>query len=718
MKKRLEPRTIATFFGFATVLLFWISMTSYRITQQLVVSFDEVSRAHQAVQTLQHIDLLLESAESNVRGYVITGNAKRLDPFRYARTVVPYEVRQLEDPMSQHPDQQKTWKRLKRLISMHLAFLSRTVELRRLDGSRAAGRSIQTQLENRRQYASAHSAKTKAVLVLAGLTSLGLLAWAFSLLNRETYGRRHAESATQRTETFLDSIVERIPYMILVKEGVNLRLTVVNRAAEEWLGRSREELLGSNEFDWRSRSDAQAAIDKDREVLRQGKPVDIPEERLILPGKEERILHTQKIPVPDDEGNSAYLLTISEDITQRKLAERMLELSRDAAVESARLKSEFIGNMSHEIRTPLAVVSGMTTLLMDTELTAEQRQFARKVQQAAEGLSAVAKGILDFSKIEAGTFALDTQEVNVREIVEGSVHMLREQAKVKGITLASVIYHEIPPLLRGDPARLRQVITQLIGNAVKFTKQGEVLVRVTEARQNDSQVWLNCRITDTGIGISENAQKHLFEAFRQGDGSPTRKYGGTGLGLAISKRIVELMGGEIGYETVPGKGSTFWFSVPFNKAHVQGPVMVESGASTGARARILVVDENETVRQMIQKQLRTWGLASEAVSSGQTALALLRQEQKSGRPFLIAIVDMNMPDMDGVIFARLAKNDAATNGTKLLVMSADEATLDSKTATTFGFAGRLSKPPKIEELQERLAALLESHKPLDQPQVS
>lgn len=411
--------------------------------------------------------------------------------------------------------------------------------------------------------------------------------------------------------------------------------------------------------------------------------------------------------VRGDRGRVLYYEGTVEDITARRETEEAMARARDAAVESARLKSEFLANMSHEIRTPMNGIIGMTGLLMDTEMTPKQRDFAQTIQQSADSLLHILNDILDFSKIEAGMMVFEDIDFDLPAAVEGSADVLGERAASKKVELITLVHCDVPHALRGDPGRLRQVLTNLVGNAVKFTASGEVFVRARKVEEAWNDVTVRFEITDTGIGIAPEAQAKLFHAFVQADGSTTRKYGGTGLGLAICKQLVTQMGGEIGVQSVPGIGSTFWFTAKFAKQFPGNSAPFVRKASLQGR-RILVVDDNESIRTSIQHVLASWGLDQSLASSGEAALEFLRREAGRGRPIDIVLMDLAMPGMDGIMLARGIKTDPRLSHSRLIMMNTLDRRDDMESFRSSGVDAYLSKPMKQKALLDSLEEVLAS----------
>jgi signal transduction histidine kinase/CheY-like chemotaxis protein len=386
-------------------------------------------------------------------------------------------------------------------------------------------------------------------------------------------------------------------------------------------------------------------------------------------------------------------------------AQQELEKARDDALTMSKTKSEFLARMSHEIRTPMNGVLGMTELLQDTQLGPKQQRFAQTIRESAESLLDIINDILDFSKMEAGKLRLELIDVDLRNILEETIDSLASVAYDKNIELVNILPADIHTTVYADPGRLRQVLTNLVGNAIKFTEEGEVVLRVSTNEIDAGNVNVDFRIKDTGIGINPDKLEVIFDSFAQEDGSTTRLYGGTGLGLAISRQLVDLMGGDLTVDSTPGKGSTFSFSLPMKKGSASD-YLPSTTPKFVAGAKILIVDDNLTNREILEHQLTTWRAYIDSAASASDALNILESAVAAGDVHDLAILDMHMPHTDGIELARAIRDNPDLSGLSLIILSSVASPASEDDLKDLDIAGQLTKPIRQSQLYDSLMVVL------------
>jgi two-component system, sensor histidine kinase and response regulator len=520
--------------------------------------------------------------------------------------------------------------------------------------------------------------------------------------------RKEAEQALRSSEEKFRQLAENIREVFWIMPPEADQIPYVSPAFEQVWERTRESLY-KNPISW-----VESIHPDDREraqalLIRQmrGEPV-LREYRIRTPGGVEKWIRDRAFPIRDDAGQVSRVVGIAEEITEQKRYEEALIHAREVADVANQAKSDFLANMSHEIRTPMNGIIGMTELTLDTELDSTQREYLNAVKYSADALMAVINDILDFSKIEAGKLGLDPVEFSLRECVGHAMKTLSVRAHEKNLELICSVPPGLEDVVVGDPVRLRQVVLNLAGNAIKFTTQGEVVLRVQPEAIGPDAMTLHFTITDTGMGIPAEKQNVIFEPFTQADTSTTRKHGGTGLGLAISARLIEMMGGRIWVESAAGLGSTFHFTARFGKGAAKSPAGVRPPPSILENLRALIVDDNATNRQILHKNLEYWRMIPSAAAGAREALELLHQATSDGVPFGLAIVDCHMPETDGFMLVEEIRKSPALAGLVTVMLTSGGQRGDGARCKELGIAAYLIKPILQSELLEALLLALGS----------
>jgi PAS domain S-box-containing protein len=467
------------------------------------------------------------------------------------------------------------------------------------------------------------------------------------------------------------------------------QFTSCNRAGEIAFGYTRQELSGMTLLEIAASSHRPTV----EGILNPGKVSSSAVEELEIISKTGRpsLLEVSSRPLLQNE-TAVGVQAIARDVTERKRAQEALLRAKEVAEVANRAKSEFLANMSHEIRTPMNGVLGMTELLLETEMNPLQRDYAHTAKLSAESLLTIINDILDFSKAEAGKLHIESFDFDLIELAESTLDLFSQRAFAKGLELVSVLEIATPAHVRGDPTRIRQVLINLLGNALKFTERGEVLLRVSRTREGGEKEMLRFEVCDTGIGLAQEVHGHLFQAFQQADSSTTRKYGGTGLGLAICKKLVELMGGQIGFSSRLGVGSTFWFTHPAVGASVPSGGAVNTDKLKEVRA--LIVDDNEAVRGSLTKVTQEWGMRSGSAGTGQQAAEIFAQQVRTGSPYNLILLDKSLPDREALQLARDFAKASTGSACSVVLLAAPGQRPTAEELQTAGVAACLSKPVK------------------------
>lgn len=721
-----SERTIRFGLWIGLAVLCLIGVASYRSMTQLIGTVDTVTRAHATLENLESLFLHLQTAESAQRGFVISGDDALLVPHQTAAKMVEKKLQALRQDAVQGSTRHRILNLLEPFVQKRLQQDEDIIRARMFDGFDAAAalmaadlgasvmtdirrvveelESAETELLTRKRAEAERTARTTLWVIMSeSLFALGLVGLGGYII---TERRRIAHKIKE-----LSLVATKTDNAVLITDASGA-IQWVNESFTRITECPSEDVLGKRLGSFLEGAGADAvAIQELYTHIGKGESYRAEFNHKSRSGRDVS-LAMEVQAVTDESGKLTNFIVIESDITERKRAAEEMQSAKEAAEMANKAKSEFLANMSHEIRTPMNGIIGMTELALDTRLTQEQREYLNMVKTSADSLMRLLNDILDFSKIEAGKLDLQPVDFCLRDSLCDTLKTLAIRAHQKGIELAYDVQSNVPDSLTGDPDRVRQVVVNLIGNAIKFTEKGEVVVSVEMESQINEEVLLHFTVSDTGIGIPKEKQKLIFEAFTQADGSTTRKYGGTGLGLTISARLVEMMGGKIWVESEVGKGSQFHFTARF---HLQkAPALREDHSAQPSLEglRVLVVDDNATNRRILDRMLGNWRMKPSLAENGNAALEKLLQAADSDTPFQLILLDYQMPEMDGFEFAERIQQNVRLMGTPVIMLSSATYLGNRDRYRQLGISVHLMKPVKQSELLDAIVKTILGQQPL------